>query len=61
MYERRDRPTIRILEIGQFASPSTQDQLKTFLPSEAPETVRRYLDGRIDQWYARHIVASLSS
>lgn len=46
-------PTTRILAIGQFASPPTLDQLTSYMPSEVQETVRLYLDGKIDQWYMR--------
>jgi hypothetical protein len=46
-------PTIKILAIGQFTSQPSIDQLKAYLPSEVPQTVQLYLDGKIDQWYAR--------
>jgi hypothetical protein len=46
-------PTTRILAIGQFTSAPSVDQLKAHLPSEVPQTIRLYLDGKIAQWYAR--------
>ena len=46
-------PTIKILAIGQFALPPTAEDLKKIMPLEVSETARLYLDGKIDQWYAR--------
>jgi hypothetical protein len=46
-------PTTKVLAIGQFGFPPTADELKKIMPLEASETARLYLDGKIDQWYAR--------
>lgn len=45
-------PTIRVLAIGQFISPPDLEQLKKIMPQEVTATVRLYLQGKIDQWYA---------
>jgi hypothetical protein len=46
-------PTTKILALGRFASPPTAEQIKTMFPKEVPETLRLYLAGKIDQWWAR--------
>jgi hypothetical protein len=46
-------PTTKILAIGSVTSPLTPDQRKTIMPREVPDTVKLYLDGKIDQWYVR--------
>jgi hypothetical protein len=46
-------PTTKILAIGQFTSQPSTEQLKAYLPLEVPQTVQLYLDGKIEQWYAR--------
>ena len=46
-------PTTKILASGRFTSPLTPEQLKTILPKEVPATLRLYLAGKIDQWWAR--------
>jgi hypothetical protein len=46
-------PTTRLLAIGSLTPKATPKLLMTTLPSEARETVRLYLAGKIDQWYAR--------
>lgn len=45
-------PNIRVLAIGQFATPPDLEQLKAIMPREVSATVRLYLKGKIDQWYA---------
>ena len=45
--------TIKILASGRFTSPPTPEQLKTIFPREVPDTLRLYLAGKIDQWWAR--------
>jgi hypothetical protein len=46
-------PTTKILASGRFTSPPTPEQLKTIFPKEVPATLRLYLAGKIDQWWAR--------
>lgn len=46
-------PTTRILAIGTVTKPLTQEQRRNIMPKEVPDTVRLYLDGKIDQWYIR--------
>lgn len=45
-------PTTRILAIGRLKAPPTPEQLKLLASKEAPDTVRLYLAGKIDQWYS---------
>jgi hypothetical protein len=45
--------TSKILALGRFTSPPPLEQLKTKFPKEVPETLRLYLDGKIEQWSAR--------
>jgi hypothetical protein len=46
-------PTVKLLAIGSLTAKATPKELMTILPSEARETVRLYLAGKIDQWYSR--------
>lgn len=46
-------PTMRILALGRFTATPTPEQLKTIFPKEVPDTLRLYLAGKIDQWWAR--------
>ena len=46
-------PTTKILALGRFTSPPTAEQVKTIFPKEVPDTLRLYLAGKIDQWWAR--------
>lgn len=46
-------PTTKILALGRFTSPPTAEQIKTIFPNEVPDTLRLYLAGKIDQWWAR--------
>jgi hypothetical protein len=46
-------PTTKILASGRFTAPPTPDQVKTIFPHEVPATLRLYLAGKIDQWWAR--------
>ena len=46
-------PTTKILASGRFTSPPTPEQIKTIFPHEVPETLKLYLAGKIDQWWAR--------
>jgi hypothetical protein len=46
-------PTTKILAIGSLGAPLTPEQRQTIMSREVPDTVRLYLGGKIDQWYAR--------
>jgi hypothetical protein len=46
-------PTTRILALGRFRSPPTPERLETIFPNEVPDTLRLYLAGKIDHWWAR--------
>ena len=46
-------PTTKVLAIGRLHAPLTPNQRKAVMPHEVPETVRMYLDGKIDQWWSR--------
>lgn len=46
-------PTTKILASGRFTSHPTPEQIKTIMPKEVPATLRLYLAGKIDQWWAR--------
>lgn len=44
-------PTTKLLAIGNFTAKATPSLSKPVLPSEVRETVRLYLNGKIDQWF----------
>ncbi|HXB10119.1 MAG TPA: hypothetical protein VNW04_23510 [Puia sp.] len=46
-------PTTGILAIGTLTSPLSPDDMKNLLPKEVKATVALYLDGKIDQWWAK--------
>jgi len=48
-----DVPTTRILAIGRLTSRSTPGAMKEVLPQEVHDTVKLYLEGKIEQWYVR--------
>jgi hypothetical protein len=48
-----DVPTTKLLAIGSFTAKATPNVWMPILPSEVRETVRLYLDGKIDQWYLK--------
>ncbi|KGT79830.1 hypothetical protein MA20_09970 [Bradyrhizobium japonicum] len=45
-------PTTRILAIGTVNPGSDVAAARAILPMEVRETVKLYLDGKIDQWYS---------
>lgn len=45
-------PTIRILAIGTLNPGVDIAQVRPILSTEVRETVKLYLDGKIDQWYS---------
>ena len=46
-------PTTRILAIGTINPGVDPAAALAILPTEARETVKLYLDGKIDQWYSQ--------
>jgi hypothetical protein len=46
-------PTTKILAIGTLGPSLTPEQQHTILPKVVPDTISLYLEGKIDQWYAR--------
>ena len=45
-------PTTRILAIGTVNSGVDPAAVRSILPTEVRETVKLYLDGKIDQWFS---------
>jgi hypothetical protein len=45
-------PTTRILAIGTVNPGVDPAAVRSILPNEARETVKLYLDGKIDQWFS---------
>jgi hypothetical protein len=45
-------PTTRILAIGTVNSGVNPAAVRSILPTEVRETVKLYLDGKIDQWFS---------
>lgn len=45
-------PTTRILAIGTINPGVNPAAVKSILPTEVRETVKLYLDGKIDQWFS---------
>jgi hypothetical protein len=45
-------PTTRILAIGTLTPGTDPAAARAILPTEVRETVKLYLDGKIDQWYS---------
>jgi hypothetical protein len=45
-------PTTRILAIGTITQGADPAAARAILPNEVRETVKLYLDGKIDQWYS---------
>jgi hypothetical protein len=46
-------PTYKILALGRFIAPPTPEQVKSIFPHEVPDTLQLYLDGKIEQMWAR--------
>jgi hypothetical protein len=44
---------MKVFALGTFAKPLTDEQRKQILPKEVPDTLRMYLDGKIDQFWSR--------
>ena len=47
------RTIMKVFALGLFAKPLTDEQRKRILPKEVPDTLRLYLDGKIDQFWFR--------
>ena len=45
-------PTTRILAIGTVNPGADPATVRSILPNEVRETVKLYLDGKIDQWFS---------
>ena len=45
-------PTTRILAIGTINPGTDPAAVRAILPTEVRETVKLYLDGKIEQWYS---------
>ena len=48
-----DVPTTKILAIGSIAPSVSRAGLPSIMTDEVRDTVRLYLDGRIEQWFVR--------
>ena len=44
---------MKVLALGSVAKPLTDEEKKRILPKEVPDTLRLYLDGKIDQFWFR--------
>lgn len=44
---------MKIFAIGAIAKPITDEERQQIMPKEVPETLRLYLDGRIEQFWFR--------
>ena len=45
--------TSKILALGRFTAPPTPEQVKAIFPREVPDTLKLYLEGKIEQMWAR--------
>lgn len=45
--------TTRVLAIGTWTAKATPENIPTVMPSEAYDTMRLMLAGKIDQWFAK--------
>jgi hypothetical protein len=44
---------MKVLAIGSPAKPMTEEIKKEMMPKEVPDTLKLYLDGKIDQFWFR--------
>jgi hypothetical protein len=44
---------MKVFAIGSFAKPITDEQRKEIMPKEVPDTLKLYLDGKIEQFWFR--------
>jgi hypothetical protein len=47
---------MKVLAIGSFAKPITDEEKQQIMPKEVPDTLQLYLDGKIEQFWFRHDV-----
>jgi hypothetical protein len=52
-FTRSSIPTTKVIALGSVGSPLTPEQQQSIMPREVPDTVRLYLNGKIDQWFSR--------
>jgi hypothetical protein len=46
--------TTRVLAVGTWTAKATPETIPTIMPSEARDTMRLMLAGKIDQWFAKN-------
>jgi hypothetical protein len=46
-------PTTKVVAIGSFTKKPTKAQLDAMVPNEVSDTAWIYMDGKLDQWFAR--------
>jgi hypothetical protein len=44
---------MKVFAVGSFAKPLTDEQRKQIMSKEVPDTLKLYLDGKIDQFWFR--------
>lgn len=44
---------MKVMAIASVKAPLTPEQLKQYLPSEVPATLKHYLEGKIEQFWFR--------
>lgn len=44
---------MKVMAIGNFTKPPTEEQREQILPREVPHTLQLYLDGKIEQFWFR--------
>ena len=44
---------MKVFALGSFAKPITDEQRKQIMSKEVPDTLKLYLDGKIDQFWFR--------
>jgi hypothetical protein len=44
---------MKVLAIGSITKPVTPQQRQEIMPKEVPETLKLYLDGKIEQFWSR--------
>jgi hypothetical protein len=44
---------MKVFALGSFAKPLTDEQRKQIMSKEVPDTLKLYLDGKIDQFWFR--------
>lgn len=44
---------MKVFAIGSFAKPLTDEDRRTLMPKEVPDTLKLYLEGKIEQFWLR--------